>query len=370
MKRTFSLLSLLWVCAGQPALALAAPVRIPPAKSAASAGAGASSQATAALSRPNELVVEPARSSVAKGRGKAKPCYAKPVQLLRVRGVDVEPREVSLTLCNGAPNPAALDSVSVLGRPRDVERPLLPEIRAYRARPVAPTGKAAKLAKNKQKKYRDPLYLTENVMRLNPGLLVRLQKVAKHYPGKVIEIISGYRPDARLTSRHHHGQALDLRVAGVTRERLRDYLRTFEDTGVGYYPNSFFVHMDVRDAKGYWVDRSGPGEPADYGPWPAAPATRVNTAAKLAKQDAADKSARDSVLKGALADLDALRAPLARSSDKRTAMNGAAVASAVSKGGKRPSTSASGEPAQENDEMSQGEVQRAREEARKALEDL
>jgi len=289
----------------------------------------------------------------------AKPCYAKPVQLLRVRGAVVEPRELSLTMCNGAPNPAALDSLSVLGRPRDVERPLLPEIRAYRARPlpIAKNGAKLKITAKNFHKYRDPMFVTEKVMRVQPGLLLRLQKVAKRYPGKVIEIISGYRPDARDTSRHHHGFALDMRVAGVTREKLRDYLRTFEETGVGYYPNSFFVHMDVRDTKGYWVDRSGPGEAADYGPWP------VPT-----KQD--NNRARDAVLKGALADLAGLGLPpvvVHRSTDRRTAMAGSAVPSRAAP----PTKDQVGDRDQEEqDDMRTDEVAKVREEARRALDEL
>jgi len=311
--------------------------------------AGANAKAAAAAKTP-------AKSAAAKP-GKAKPCYAKPVQLLRVRGAVVEPRELSLTMCNGAPNPSALDSLSVLARPRDVERPLLPEVRAYRARPlpVAKNGSKIKLTAKNIHKYRDPMFVTEKVMRVQPGLLVRLQKVAKHYPGKVIEIISGYRPDARDTSRHHHGFALDMRVAGVTREKLRDYLRTFDETGVGYYPNSFFVHMDVRETKGYWVDRSGPGEAADYGPWPA-PTKQEND------------RARDRVLKGALADLAGLGMPVVVHSrtDHRTAMAGNAVPSRAA-----PIKERVGDPeTEERDDMRKDEVSKVREEARRALEDL
>jgi hypothetical protein len=257
----------------------------------------------------------------------------------------LEPREVALTFCNGKPNPAAVDTVSLLARPRDVERPLLPEIKAYRARPLMPkkllnakvTVKNAAAVARAKSKYRDPLFVTERVMRIDPGLLERLQKVANHYPGRVIEIISGYRPDARETSRHHHGRALDMRVSGVTRERLRDYVRTFEKTGVGYYPNSYFVHMDVRDEKGFWIDRAGPGEAADYGPWPPS------------KQDI-DRQ-REAVLKGALAAVAKLGDANARPQPLATARRVA-------------------EPEQEPDDMKQDEVARVREEARRALEQL
>ncbi len=187
------------------------------------------------------------------------PCFSPEVHLARRRGDLLEHRDLALTFCDGAPNPAALDSVSVLARPRDAERPLLPEIRAYQRRPLdrGPTVKR-----------RRPEYLTEHVLRVHADLLTRLQKVALRFAGKTIEVVSGHRPDARDTSRHHHGRALDIRVDGVSREALRDFLRTIDDTGVGYYPNSYFVHMDVRDKRGYWVDRSGPGEAADYGTWP------------------------------------------------------------------------------------------------------
>lgn len=280
-----------------------------------------------------------------KGNG---PCYARPVALLRVRGAVVEPREVSLTFCNGKPNPAAVDTVSVLARPRDVERPLLPEIRAYRARPLLPqklqnvrvTVKNAATIARAKAKFRDPMFVTDHVMRIDPGLLERLQKIANRYPGKEIEIISGYRPDARETSRHHHGRALDMRVAGITRERLRDYVRTFEKTGVGYYPNSYFVHLDVRDEKGFWIDRAGPGEPADYGPWPPT------------RQDV-DKQ-REQVLKNALAAVAKLGSASGRPQPIAQAQPKARVSM----------------PEQEPDDMKQDEIARVREEARRALEQL
>ena len=218
---------------------------------------------SAALAKPSTADTALALKQGKKGRAPKEkekaPCYAPEVHVLRRRGSDVEDRSLALTFCDGAPNPAALDSVSVLARPRDVERPALPEIKAYQRLPADRGPKA---------KRRNAAYLSKNVMRVHPGLLSRLQRVANRFPGKTIEILSGHRPDARDTSRHHHGRALDMRVAGVSRETLRDFLRTFPETGVGYYPNSYFVHMDVRDDKGYWVDRSGPGEAPDYGPWP------------------------------------------------------------------------------------------------------
>jgi hypothetical protein len=36
------------------------------------------------------------------------------------------------------------------------------------------------------------------------------------------------------------------------------------DVGVGYYPNSTHIHLDVRDKTTYWVDYSFPGERPHY----------------------------------------------------------------------------------------------------------
>lgn len=58
------------------------------------------------------------------------------------------------------------------------------------------------------------------------------------------------------------------------------FCKTLADTGCGFYPNSSFVHIDVREpGAGHvsWIDASGPGETPRYvsvwpPPEPAAPA--------------------------------------------------------------------------------------------------
>jgi uncharacterized protein YcbK (DUF882 family) len=104
---------------------------------------------------------------------------------------------------------------------------------------------------------------------MNPRLVRMLVQVGKHYPGRRIEIVSGYRhPSVAKNPRspHMQGLACDFRVVGVKNTELRDYLRAgFEKVGVGYYPNSAFVHLDVRkDRSAFWIDYSGPGERAIY----------------------------------------------------------------------------------------------------------
>jgi uncharacterized protein YcbK (DUF882 family) len=102
----------------------------------------------------------------------------------------------------------------------------------------------------------------------DPRLLALVGIVSNHFGSKVIEVVSGYRAYTPTQysphSNHNYGRALDFRIRGVTNESLRDFCRTLRSAGCGYYPNSTFVHLDVRDTKAYWVDRSRPGEPPRY----------------------------------------------------------------------------------------------------------
>lgn len=99
-------------------------------------------------------------------------------------------------------------------------------------------------------------------------LVALLGIVSNHFGGKKIEIISGFRPFSPKQytphSNHNHGRAMDFRVQGVPNTVLRDYCRTLHDVGVGYYPNSVFVHLDVRQAPAFWIDYSKPGEAPRY----------------------------------------------------------------------------------------------------------
>jgi uncharacterized protein YcbK (DUF882 family) len=110
---------------------------------------------------------------------------------------------------------------------------------------------------------------TEAKHSMNPRLMRLLYQTGRHWPGKRLEVVSGYRsPKVAKNphSPHMKGLACDFRVEGVKTTELRDYLRkTFEKVGVGYYPNSTFVHLDVRkDRSAFWIDYSGPGERAVY----------------------------------------------------------------------------------------------------------
>ncbi len=104
---------------------------------------------------------------------------------------------------------------------------------------------------------------------MNPRLVKLIYQTGRHWPGHRIDVVSGYRnPTVAKNphSPHMKGLACDFRVEGVRDTELRDYLRrTFDKVGVGYYPNSSFVHLDVRkDRSAFWIDYSGPGERAVY----------------------------------------------------------------------------------------------------------
>jgi uncharacterized protein YcbK (DUF882 family) len=116
----------------------------------------------------------------------------------------------------------------------------------------------------------------EKMMRSGSGLthppdthLIELiGTVSDHFGSRRLEIISGFRPytSTQYTahSNHNIGHAMDFRVVGVPNEVLRDYCRTLKNVGVGYYPNSTFVHLDVRSSSAFWIDYSRPGEPPRY----------------------------------------------------------------------------------------------------------
>ncbi len=99
-------------------------------------------------------------------------------------------------------------------------------------------------------------------------LVALLGIVSNHFGSRKLEIVSGFRPFSPTQhtahSNHNVGKAIDFRVAGVPNEVLRDYCRTLKNVGVGYYPNSTFVHLDTRTTPAFWIDYSKPGEPPRY----------------------------------------------------------------------------------------------------------
>lgn len=165
-----------------------------------------------------------------------------PVRFIRTTDGSRETRLLILTHCDGTPDAASLRALTILARPRSVAAPSEDDLRAHED---------------------DADFLAADVHRLNVGLLSRLRRLADAFPGKDIEITSGYRPDAREGSRHRIGNALDLRVVDVPLEEMHRVALTFDESGIGLYPTSDFIHVDVRERVTRWVDLSGPDEPSN-----------------------------------------------------------------------------------------------------------
>ncbi|MEZ4472301.1 MAG: DUF882 domain-containing protein [bacterium] len=99
--------------------------------------------------------------------------------------------------------------------------------------------------------------------RVPERLIWYLYLVGQQYDSE-IHVLSGYRSKERSTSRHAHARAVDFRVPGVDPKQIWEALKRFDNVGLGWYPTSKFVHMDVREKSAYWIDDSGPGQRSRY----------------------------------------------------------------------------------------------------------
>lgn len=94
---------------------------------------------------------------------------------------------------------------------------------------------------------------------VHPRLLELVYRAVSHFEVPYVHVVSGHR-DGSATSRHSQGRAVDMVLPGVRDRRLAAYLRRQGFVGVGFYPTSGFVHLDVRGRSYFWLDRSGPGQ--------------------------------------------------------------------------------------------------------------
>lgn len=101
-------------------------------------------------------------------------------------------------------------------------------------------------------------FRSDEVGRIDPALLDLLHLVAlRTGTRRPFEVISGFRSAATnealrrrsggvaSASLHLLGRAVDIRLADVALERLRDAALALRAGGVGYYPGSNFVHVDT-----------------------------------------------------------------------------------------------------------------------------
>jgi uncharacterized protein YcbK (DUF882 family) len=129
------------------------------------------------------------------------------------------------------------------------------------------TVKGDRLAKTAPEAFRRTLYSwrTGNEAEIHPRLISILIRVSDTFGGRPLRIASGYREHSYAKeSKHKAGEACDFTIEGVPNEALRDYLLTLDSVGVGFYPNSSFVHLDVRSQKTTWIDTSTPGSAPRY----------------------------------------------------------------------------------------------------------
>ncbi len=96
---------------------------------------------------------------------------------------------------------------------------------------------------------------------VDPRLLDMVYRLEVRFHAHEIRIISGYRtPRGSATSNHGRGRAMDLVVPGASDEDVAKFAREEGFAGVGVYPVSGFVHIDIREHSYFWVDTSGPGK--------------------------------------------------------------------------------------------------------------
>jgi uncharacterized protein YcbK (DUF882 family) len=96
-------------------------------------------------------------------------------------------------------------------------------------------------------------------------LLVLLSHVYDHFGKKPLELVSGYRNQRKKTSNHYKATASDIRIEGIDPKKIEAFAETLDTggMGIGLYPRSHFVHIDVRPPPSFrWTDFSPPNPDA------------------------------------------------------------------------------------------------------------
>ncbi|MBW2260898.1 MAG: YcbK family protein [Deltaproteobacteria bacterium] len=103
---------------------------------------------------------------------------------------------------------------------------------------------------------------TDDVHPIDARLVRLLHAVALAHDG-VLMVSSGYREPGhgtKPTSMHTKGMAADVKHPYLPAKSIADFAREWGAGGVGYYPKTTFVHLDVREKPFYWIDYSAKGE--------------------------------------------------------------------------------------------------------------
>lgn len=218
-------------------------------------------KATAAHAKAPTATAKKKVKSTASKQAEARGAQRRPCDKAKI-AVDragLEREVVTLTTCSGLPLASAQQRLSVLARPWSAPGPSAKELSG---------------------EHQPGEELAEGVRLLDEGLVRRIAAIAAKFPDASLSLVSGYRPNSR-SEKHESGRALDVRLVNGSTAELAAFCRTLPNTGCGYYPNSMFVHIDVRSSKegsASWIDASGPGEPSQFvSEWPPSSPTPPST---------------------------------------------------------------------------------------------
>ena len=106
-------------------------------------------------------------------------------------------------------------------------------------------------------------HYTNQATTMDPRLIDTVVRAAGKFSARYVEVVSGFRaPKYQLMlrkkghevardSEHPRGQAVDFRIPTVPTRALLRFVKSLRLGGVGYYPESSFVHADVGRVR-YW----------------------------------------------------------------------------------------------------------------------
>jgi uncharacterized protein YcbK (DUF882 family) len=106
---------------------------------------------------------------------------------------------------------------------------------------------------------------------IDPRLIDLLYRISQRTHQKIM-LVSGFRApmfSLATLSFHTRGMAADIRIPGMTPLMARDLAESMGVHGLGYYPVSGFIHVDVRDDRQRWTDygtNRQDGEGTEHGP--------------------------------------------------------------------------------------------------------
>jgi uncharacterized protein YcbK (DUF882 family) len=88
-------------------------------------------------------------------------------------------------------------------------------------------------------------------IRTRTGSRAPFEVISAYRSPRTNEMLRGRSSGVAQNSMHLQGQAIDVRLRDVTLDELRDAARNLARGGVGFYPESEFVHVDTGRVR-YW----------------------------------------------------------------------------------------------------------------------